>query len=122
MERIDLPSGGWAELRDPKTLRAKDKRRVLKNIKGTPDEENPVAASLDTTDGMVCMMVTAWEIPYMPDAALPGDAPEMLDELEIPDYDVLLEAVTPARELLFPDKITPDDHDKPDSPPAPAAE
>jgi hypothetical protein len=118
VDRVDLPSGGFAILRDPVQLRAKDKKRVLKNIQ---DAQRAVAAGVDVVDGMVMMLVEKWELPYLPMAALPADEPEILDELTIPDYDALVQAVGPAQKVLFPGPVTVDDMGKPGSPTQPAS-
>ncbi len=118
-DRVDLPSGGWAQLRDPRGMRYKDKRRALSNIK---DHEKLIAVGFDITDGLIAMMVQAWEIPYLPGAPLPSEEIGILGELEIPDSDALIQAVDPARKLLFPDaKGTVDNADQPGSPTAPAS-
>ncbi len=117
-DRVDLPSGGWAQLRDPKTLRAKDKKRALSNIK---DHEKVIAAGFDVTEGLLAMLVDAWEIPYLPNAPLPRDEIGILGELEIPDSDALMAAARPAQQLLFPQPSTVDGADKPGSPTVPAS-
>jgi hypothetical protein len=130
-EKIPLPSGGWAILRDPKTMRSRDKKNLLRGVKGKPDADNPVGFAVDLTDALITYMITEWHIPYGGDWAIPAlciafdpqtGGAVVLDDLEIPDYDALTDAVKPAQELLFPDPVTPDDHDKPESPTPPAAE
>lgn len=129
--RVELPSGGWAVLRDPKTLRSRDKKSMMRRVKGTPDPDNPVGFAVDMTDAIITEMVTAWHIPYGQDWPIPSlcvafdpqtGGAVVLDDLEIGDYDALTDAVREAQELLFPGEISPDDHDKPASPTPPAAE
>ncbi len=117
--RVSLPSGGWAQLRDPRTLRAKDKKRALSNIK---DHERLIAAGFDVAEGLIAMLVIAWQIPYLPNAPLPSEEISILGELEIPDSDKLTEAIEPARRLLFPDTSSSvDDADQSGSPTGPAS-
>lgn len=121
MERIELPSGGWVELKDPKTLKARDKKAIMKAVRGVPDAENPVGFAVDISDGLIAHMIENWYVPYLEAPSIPLLDPSVLDELEIPDYDALTDAIKPAQELLFSDAVTPDDHDKPGSPTPPAA-
>lgn len=120
MTRINLPSGGWIELRDPRELKARDKKAIIRNMQ-PPDEAKPLGFALDVADGLACMLIAAWEIPYLPGAPLPSADPAQLDELTIPDYDAVMDAVRPAQELLFPRPATPDDHADPTSPTGPVS-
>jgi hypothetical protein len=117
-DRIDLPSGGWAQLRDPKTLRAKDKKRAMTNI---ADHEKLIAAGYDLTEGLIAILVTAWEIPYLPNAPVPSEEIGLLGELEIADYESLVEACAPAQKILFPQAASLDDADVAGSPTGPAS-
>jgi hypothetical protein len=117
VRHVPLPSGGWAEYRDPATIRAKDKRQIIRAIEN-PDRA--AAASLDITEGVVCMFVERWQIPYLPDAPLPREMPSILGELTIGDYDALIDAARPALAIFFPTS-TPDDAGKPGSPTQPAS-
>ncbi len=114
---VTLPSGGEVTFRDPKTLRAKDKKRAIQAIK---DPEKVIAAGLDVVDGLIALLVESWTIPYLPGAPLPSAEIGLIGELEIPDYDALTEAVAPARELLFPQTASPD-RTGPGSPTVPAS-
>lgn len=116
--RLELPSGGHVVLKDPTTLRAKDKKKVLKGIQ---DIEKQVAAGLDIVDGLICMLVESWDLPYLPNAPIPAVSIGMTDEMTIPDYDALVEAVGPAREVLFPGSPDVDKVDDPASPSGPAS-
>lgn len=115
VERVELPSGGYAILRDPVHLRAKDKKRVLKQI---TDVERLVSAGLDVVDGLMLMLIEKWELSYLGSTT---PTVEDLEELTIPDYDALTEAVGPAREVLFPGKASVDDMGKKGTPTPPAS-
>ena len=121
-ERLSLPSGGWAEIREPYGIRAKHRKRVMDQLNITRMQSGTVGAGLDVIEGLRLMMVDKWSVPYLPDVARPIEAPASLGELEIPDYDALSTAMEPARKVLFPDPVTVDDHKKPGSPTLPAAE
>lgn len=99
MPRITLPSGGWADLRDPADLRHKDERRVRARIS---DHEKPALVAEDLTDGVIAVSVVAWEVPYLPNAPLPADEFGILGELEIEDYQTLEKETLPAYRRLFP--------------------
>jgi len=118
VNRIELPSGGWAVLRDPRELRGGDKEDVLRNIE---DPDHAVGAGLDMVAGMVCMLVVRWEVPYLPEAPLPRDVPKILRQLTIPDYDAMIACARPAMNLIFPKPPTPEDAGKPGSPTPPAS-
>lgn len=115
---LDLPSGGHVVLRDPLELRAKDRRAVQKAIE---DPDRKIAAALDIIDGTICMLVERWDLPYLPGAPLPRDAPEVLGELTIADLAALEEAVDPAIKVLFPSKAKPEDVLTPGTPTRPAS-
>jgi hypothetical protein len=120
---LDLPSGGRVILRDPRELRAKDKQRVIRNIR---DEGGRFSRNLDVTEGALCMLIARWEVPYLagPEgeaAALPRDQPTILGELTIADYDSLIAAVGPAIEMLFPTPPAPEQACTPGSPTGPAS-
>lgn len=122
MTRIDLPSGGWVELRDPETIRARDQERVMRKV-AKPDEALPFGFIYDVTNGLKMLMVEKWDVPYLQKpTAIPEDEPWQLGDLTIADNRVLEEAIQPARELLFPKPASPDDEQLDDkaSPTTPA--
>lgn len=117
VRNLDLPSGGWAALRDPMELRGKDRREVQRAIM---DPDRKIASALDITDGAICMLVESWSLPYAPNAPLPKVDPSVLDVLTIPDQMALENAVEPALKVLFPRESTVDDAGVPGSPTRPA--
>lgn len=117
--RIDLPSGGWAEVKDAKTIRAKHRKRVLDQLNTDRLSSGKAGVAFDMADGLIIMMVEKWDIPYLPGVTRPLDDVASVEELMIPDYDVLTEALAGAREVLFPQPATIDGARTPGSPTRP---
>lgn len=99
VRHVTLPSGAEVVLRDPREMRARDKRYVVDHMR---DDTSTRGRVLDVFDGTIAMLVEKWDVHYLPNAPLPRDHLPILDELTIPDYDKLQEVVGPAVELLFP--------------------
>jgi len=119
---ITLPSGGTVMFRDPRELRAKDKKRVLRAVHADEDSmKYMLAVSFDMAEGVAAMLIEQWTVPYLPNAPLPRDAIAILGELTIPDSEAILAAVRPAVNLIFPSS-TPDDAGKPGTPTLPASD
>lgn len=119
-DRVSLPSGGWIELRDPRQLRRGDKNRIMRSVAVDPKTPN-AGVAIDMTEGVARILITAWQIPYLPDAPIPATLPAILDELELADSAALDAALVPAVTLLFPKPGSPDQHDDPASPSGPAS-
>lgn len=117
VRNLELPSGGWAVLRDPMELRGRDRREVQRAIM---DPDRKIASALDITDGAICMLVESWSLPYLPNAPLPRTNPEVLGDLSIQDQMALETAVEPALKVLFPRESSVDDAGVPGSPTRPA--
>jgi hypothetical protein len=120
VNRVDLPSGGWAELADPRKIRAKHRKRVMDQLNLERMQSGKGGIALDMTDGLIIMMVEKWHIPYLPNVGRPLDDPDSTGELTIPDYDRLTDELEPAREMIFPSPPTVDGANKPGSPTRPA--
>jgi hypothetical protein len=116
--RLDLPSGGWVEFKDPHDVRAKEKRRVMRSL---TDPERAAVFAMDVTEGIAAMLIVRWEIPDCPNLPIPLDDLNMLDMLSIADYDAIIDATRPVIKLFFPDS-TPDDAGKPGTPTLPASD
>lgn len=119
---VDLPSGGWAELTDPRKIRAKHRKRVLDQLNIERMQSGKGGIAFDMTDGLILMMVDKWEVPYLPGVARPLDNPACVDELMIPDYDAIADRLEEAREMLFPAPATVDGAKTPGSPTPPAGD
>ena len=102
---ITLPSGNTVTLRDPKTLRVKDRTKVFE---AAANDEGALAA-LSMTNGLIAVMVQEWSF----DLIIPSVSIKSLQELEIPDYDKIAIEVNKAQSILFPDFTNDEDTDSP---------
>jgi hypothetical protein len=116
--RRDLPSGGWVELRDPMDLRKGDKDKALKTL----ESRNLGGAGVELVNALIRLGVVAWEIPYLPGAALPHRNPKVLDQLTLRDGNAIEAMCNEYRMILFPEMATVDGMGKPGSPTPPASE
>jgi hypothetical protein len=92
---INLPSGATATIRDPRTLKQKDRQKVLVSVNS---ENNSVAAAVSFTDSTIAVLVEEWSFDLLP----PSVKLESLGELSIADYDALAEAANDGIQFLFP--------------------
>ena len=121
--RIDLPSGGWVELRDPESIRAGDQEDIMRGC-AKPDLDRPLGFGFDVSNGLKCLMIEKWDVPYLQEPTrLPVDAPWQLRELTPPDDRALDQALLPAQQCLFPTPVSIDDKQLEDkaSPTTPAS-
>ncbi len=84
-EKIGLPSGGWAVLRDPLTVTAKQRRSITDRAAQAASDgrERTVAENYEWSDLVVRLMVSSWS-----HGAPPRDALGELEDLEIPGVDL----------------------------------
>ena len=122
--RIDLPLGGWAEIADARQIRAKHRKRLMDRLNIDRMQQRTLGLGFDIIESLMLLMVDKWSIPYAPlqDSASPLSTPDLIGELEIPDYDALSNALEPARQILFPDPVSVDDAGKPGSPTQPVGD
>ena len=92
--RLELPSGGWAVFKDPKTLRVKDRKKVIRNANG----QEGLLQALSLIDGLIAILVEEWSF-EMP---IPSVKITALEELEMADYDAMAEEAGKAQKILFP--------------------
>lgn len=102
--RITLPDDGWADLRDPSDLRAKDKIAVQRAIvfsmlSGDNGEQARIPVSAAMSDDMcialLCRIITAWSLPY----PVPATA-AVLEDLPVPVYQALCDGIEEHLELV----------------------
>lgn len=91
---ITLPSGATATFRDPKTLRVKDRKKVLINA----NNQEGLLQALSIVDGLIAILVKEWSFEFPP----PSVKITVLEELTMADYDALSEEAGKAQDVLFP--------------------
>jgi hypothetical protein len=91
---IKLPSGATVTLRDPATLKQKDRMKVYRNA----DASETVTNGMALLDNFIAVMVEEWSFDLLP----PSVKPESLGELSIVDYDTLRIEVEKSLPALFP--------------------
>jgi hypothetical protein len=94
-KKITLPSGATAVLKDPSKLRVKDRKRVMKTAE---TEGGDLSRAMALTDALIAMLVEEWSF----DLIIPSIKIESLDELDMKDYDYLIEETKEAQKALFP--------------------
>jgi hypothetical protein len=94
-KKVTLPSGATVTLRDPKDLRVKDRKKIYANT-GKADEG--IMQALSLTDGLLAVLIEDWSFDFI----IPSIKIDSLDELEMADYDFLVEETKEAQKVLFP--------------------
>jgi len=94
-KEIALPSGAKVKLKDPSLLRVRDRKNVMR---AGDKEAGELSKAFALGDAVVAMLVEEWSF----DLIIPSIRIESLDELEIKDYDALVEATQEAQKALFP--------------------
>ena len=121
-DRIDLPSGGWVQLRHLDLLRSKHRNHVTKAL---PADGMTPAAVVAMQYALAEVMIVGWHLPYEDGAPLPSDQPatptrpSILEEVSLKDENTLMKALEPVLALFNPKDVTPDDAGDPDSPTGP---
>jgi hypothetical protein len=95
-KEVKLPSGATVVLKDPSTLRVKDRKNVMRTADNAIGGDLTKALALG--DALVAMLVESWSFDLMP----PSVKMESLDELTMADYDALVEHTKDAQKYLFP--------------------
>lgn len=93
--KVTLPSGATVTLKDPKKLRVKDRKAVLKS---SEVEGGELSRAMALGDALVAMMIEEWSL----DLPIPAIKIDSLGELEMADYDALVDATKDAQSYLFP--------------------
>ena len=102
-KQIKLPSGNTVKLKDPKDLRVKDRKRVIKT---TDSQEGDLSKAMALGEAIIAMLVEEWSF----DLIIPSVKIESIEELEMADYDYLIEQTKDAQKALFPSLMESDDN------------
>jgi hypothetical protein len=94
-KKVTLPSGATVTLKDPSTLRVKDRKTI---IKASEKGDGELSRALALGDAMVAILIDEWSF----DLIIPSVQIESLDELTMADYDALVEHTKEAQKSLFP--------------------
>lgn len=94
-KKVTLPSGATVTLKDASLLRVKDRKRVLRSAES---EGGDLTRALALGDALIAMLIEDWSF----DLIIPAIKIDSLDELEMPDYDALVEHTKDAQSFLFP--------------------
>lgn len=96
MSRIELPDGGWAELRDIDTISKGERDRVVRLYQTTDDN---VEAAMLVSDEMVKILVTSWSL----ENPLPSQEPQVIERLPFKVFDALANVALAMLPDLVPD-------------------
>ena len=106
---ITLPSGNTVTLRDPSTLRVKDRKKVFQAANG----QEGILQAMSMVDGLIAVLVESWSF----DLIIPSVHIASIDELTMADYDALAVYISEAQDALFPSlNKTLESEANPDSP------
>lgn len=101
MQSITLPSGATVTLRDPKSLKHKDRKTIY------VDGELSTRTSIEMMERIIAVMVQDWSF----DLLIPSAKLESLGELSLADYDYLQDHVQELLPSMFPQLSRTDDGD-----------
>mgnify|MGYP006284005303 CR=1 FL=1 len=91
---IKLPSGNTATLRDPSTLKHKDRKKMV----AAANNQEGMLQTLSMVDGLIAVLVEEWSF----DLIIPSIHLASLDELSITDYDALAKEANALQESISP--------------------
>ena len=94
-EKIELPSGGWVQLRDPKSLKHGDRAKLYKGVDSSMSEAE---RGILMSDRIIAVLIEDWSF----DLLIPSVRFESIGEMDIPDYDLVAEHAQEATLVLFP--------------------
>jgi hypothetical protein len=79
---VKLPSGAEVVLKDPKTLRVRDRKKVFEQASNAKEG---IMQALSLSDGLLAILIESWTL----DLIIPSVRIESIDEMEMADYDYL---------------------------------
>lgn len=94
-KKVTLPSGLTVTLKDPSKIRYGDRKRLYKSI---DVDGSDLTRALAMNDALISMLIEEWSLT----TPIPALKAESLDDLEIVDYDALVEHTKDAQKALFP--------------------
>ena len=104
--RMDLPSGGWCELRDPHSVTNRERRPLLEKAERDEKQMGESAlARLDFADKLACLMISGWSY----DLPLPGEQPSALEDVSAMDLDAIHTELMKPANMPFLDMGDPKD-------------
>ena len=101
--RVELPSGGWAELRDK--LKGGDRVAAMRAVRlELEDGRTTIEGSVEAQISMALLsrLITAWSFEGVPAPAQHVNPVTVLEDLDLDDYNTLCEAIIP-----YVEKVTP---------------
>jgi hypothetical protein len=106
---VKLPSGAEVIIKDPQSLKVKDRRKVFANAAG----QEGLMMAMSLTDGLIAVLVESWTL----DLILPSVRISSIDEMEMADYDTLANEIKDLEKILFPNLTKTDETESdPESP------
>ena len=109
-KKVTLPSGVTITLKDASKIRYGDRKRLYKSI---DIEGSDLVRAMAMNDALITMLIEEWSLPI----PVPALKAESIDELEIVDYDALVEHTKEAQKALFPNLAdTPENEADPKAP------
>ena len=95
MAKLTLPSGATITLKDPSTLKVKDRNRIMKAGDGGSAAERGIAIS----NALIAAIVEDWSY----DLLIPSVKEDSIEELPIPDYSLLVKQTENYIKAIFPE-------------------
>lgn len=109
-KKVTLPSGLVITLKDASKIRYGDRKRLYQSI---DIEGSDLTRAMAMNDALITMLIEEWSL----DIPVPAIKKESIDELEIADYDALVEHTKEAQKALFPNLAdTPENEQDPKAP------
>jgi hypothetical protein len=94
-KKVTLPSGVIITLKDASKIRYGDRKKLYKSI---DIEGSDLSRAMAMNDSLLTMLIEEWSLSI----PVPAIKPDSIDELEIVDYDALVEYTKEAQQALFP--------------------
>lgn len=93
-KKIDLTNGNWVVLKDPNSLKVKDRKKIFKNMQG----QEGLMQAISLMDGIVSVIIEEWSF----ELPIPAIKISSIDELSINDYHIIQKEMEKIQQVLFP--------------------